>query len=38
MRKTQALKNKPVYSGLLILEISKIVIFELPYDYVELKY
>ena len=38
MRKTQALVNKPVYLGLLILERSKIVFFEFWYDYVKLKY
>ena len=28
MRKTQIIKNKPVYLGLAILEISKIVMYE----------
>ena len=30
--------NKPVYLGLLILEISKVVVYELRYDNVKLKY
>ena len=30
--------NKPVYLGLLILEISKVVVFELWYDNVKPKY
>ena len=30
--------NKPVYLGLSILELSKIVLYELWYDYLEPKY
>ena len=30
--------NKPVYLGLLILELSKIVMYEFWYDYVNSKY
>ena len=37
MRKTQIFMSKPVYLGLLILEISKIVMYELWYDYVKPK-
>ena len=36
-RKTQVLMNKPVYLGLLILDLSKTVMYELWYDYVKLK-
>ena len=38
MKKTQILKNKPVYLGLSILELSKILMYELWYDYVRPKY
>ena len=38
MRKTQILMNKPVYLGLSILELSKIVIYEFWYDFVKRKY
>ena len=38
MRKTQILKNKPVYLGLSILELSKIVVYQFWYDYVKPKY
>ena len=37
MRKTKILKNKPVYLGLSILELSKIVMEEFWYDYVKPK-
>ena len=37
MKKTQILVNKPVYLGLSILELSKIVIYEFWYDYVKPK-
>ena len=30
--------NKPVYLGLLILELSKILIYEFRYNYVKAKY
>ena len=38
MRKTQILMNKPVYLGLLILDLSKTVMYEFWYDYVKPKY
>ena len=38
MKKMKILINKPVYSGLPILEISKIVMYKFWYDYVKLKY
>ena len=38
MRKTQILKNKPVYLGLSILDLSKTVMYEFWYDYVTPKY
>ena len=38
MRKTQILMNKPVYSGLSILDLSKTVMYEFWYEYVKPKY
>ena len=38
MKKTQIFINKPVYLGLSILELSKIVMYEFWYDYVKPKY
>ena len=38
IKKTHILMSKPVYSGLKILEISKIVTCEFCYDYVKVKY
>ena len=38
MKKTEALMNKPVYLGPSILELSKILIYEFWYDYVNVKY
>ena len=38
IRKTQILLNKPVYLGLSILGLSKTVMYEFCYDYVEPKY
>ena len=38
MRKTQIIMNKPVYLGLSILDLSKTVIFEFLYVYVNPKY
>ena len=38
MRKTQILMNKPVYLGLSILKVSKIVMYEFWYDYVKPTY
>ena len=35
MRKTQVLKNKPVYFCFSILDLSKTVIYEFWYDYVK---
>ena len=35
MKKTQIYINKPVYLGLSILELSKIVMYEFWYDYVK---
>ena len=38
IKRTGITMKKLVYSGLLILEISKIVIYELWYDYMKPKY
>ena len=38
MRKTQILMNKPVYLNLLLLNLSKTVMYEFWYDYVKSKY
>ena len=38
MRKTQILMNKPEYLGLLILDLSKTVMYEFWYDFVKPKY
>ena len=38
MKKMQKLMNKPVYLGLSILELSKVLMYEFWYDYVKLKY
>ena len=38
MKKTQIFTNKPVYLGLSILEISKIVMYNFWYDYIKPKY
>ena len=38
MKKTLIFMNKPVYLGLSILDISKIVIYEVWCDYLEAKY
>ena len=35
MRKSQILRNKPVYLGLSILDLSKTVMHEFWYDYVK---
>ena len=37
-KKTEILKNKPVYLGLSILELSKILMYKSWYDYVKPKY
>ena len=38
MKNTQILMNKPVYLGLSILDLSKILMYEFCFDYVKLKY
>ena len=38
MKKVKVKMNKPIYLGLYILEISKIIIYEFWYDYVKSKY
>ena len=38
MKKADILLNKPVYVGLSILELSKILMYEFCYDYAEPKY
>ena len=38
MKKAEILMNKPVYLGLSILELSKILMYEFWYDYVKSKY
>ena len=38
MKKTEILMNKPVYLGLLILELIKILMYEFWYDHVKPKY
>ena len=38
MKKTKVKMNKPIYLGLSILEISKILIYEFCYDYMKPKY
>ena len=38
MNKTKVKMNKPIYLGLSILDISKILMYEFWYDYVKLKY
>ena len=38
MKKTKVKMNKPIYLGLSILEISKILVYEFCYDYMKPKY
>ena len=38
MRQTQIIVNKPVYLGLSILQLGKIAMYGLWYDYVKSKY
>ena len=38
MKKTKVKMNKPIYLGLSILEISKILMYEFWYDYIKPKY
>ena len=38
MKKTKVKMNKPIYLGLSILEISKILMYEFRYDYMKPKY
>ena len=37
-KKTEILMNKPFYLGLSILELSKVLMYEIWYDYVKPKY
>ena len=38
MKKIKVKMNKPVYLGLIILEISKLLMYEFWYDYIKPKY
>ena len=38
MKKTEILMNKPIYLGLSIIELSKIVMHEFWYDFVKAKH
>ena len=38
MKKTEILMNKPIYLGLSVLELSKILMYEFLFDYVKPKY
>ena len=38
MTKTKIFMDKPVYFGVSVLEISKMVMYEFSYDYVKSKY
>ena len=38
MNKTKVKMNKPIYLGLSILEISKLLMYEFSYDYMKPKY
>ena len=38
MKKTKVKMNKPVYLGMLILDISKTLMYEFWYDYIKPKY
>ena len=38
MRKTKILMNKPIYLGLLVLDLSKTVMYEFWYDNVKSQY
>ena len=38
MKQTKVKMNKPIYLGLSILEISKILMYEFWYDYIKPKY
>ena len=38
MKKTKAKMNKPIYLGMSILDISKILMYEFRYDYIKPKY
>ena len=38
MKKVKVKMNKPIYLGLSILEISKIIMYEFWYDYMKKKY
>ena len=38
MRKTSLLMNKPIYLGMCILDLSKIIMFDFHYNYIKSKY
>ena len=38
VKRTKIIKNKPVYLGLVIREMSKTVMYEFWYDYIKQKY
>ena len=38
MKRTEILMNKSGYSGILILELSKVLIYDFWYGYIKLKY
>ena len=38
MKKTKLKMNKPIYLGMSILDISKILMYEFWYDYIKPKY
>ena len=38
MKKTKVKMNKPIYLGMSILDITKILMYEFWYDYVKPKY
>ena len=38
MKETKVIMNKPVYIGMSILDISKILMYEFWYDYIKAKY
>ena len=38
MKKTSLIMNKPVYLGMCILDLSKIIMYDFHYNYIKLKY